>query len=146
MSIGDATVGEAAGTATFTVTLDAASGQTVTVDYVTSAGTAIEDTDYTGVSGTVTFVPGSTAETIDVPILPDALDEDNETYTVLLSSPTNATIGDGSGLGTITDDDPTPSLTIDNVSVAEGDAGSTTDATFTVSLSAASGRTVTVVV
>jgi hypothetical protein len=78
-----------------------------------------------------------------VPVLGDALDEDDETYTVTLSSPTNATISDASGAGVITDDDPTPTLSINDVTVTEGDAG-TVDASFTVTLSAASGRTVTV--
>ena len=68
------------------------------------------------------------------------LDEANETFTVELSSPANATIADGSGVATITDDDAPPTLSIDDVSVTEGNAGTTT-ATFTVTLSAASGQT-----
>jgi hypothetical protein len=72
----------------------------------------------------------------------DTLDEANETYTVTLSNPGNATIADGSGLGTITDDDPAPTLSVNDVSVTEGNAGTTT-ATFTVTLSAASGQAVT---
>ena len=73
----------------------------------------------------------------------DTLDEANETFSVTLSNPGNATIADGSGLGTITDDDPAPTLSVNDVSVTEGNAGSTT-ATFTVTLSAASGQAVTV--
>ena len=71
----------------------------------------------------------------------DQLDEANETYFVNLSNPTNATISDGQGLGTITDDDPPPSLSVDDVTVTEGNAGEV-NATFTVSLNAAerSGR------
>ena len=60
----------------------------------------------------------------------DLLDEANETYFVNLTNPTNATIADGQGLGTITDDDPMPALSIGDVTVIEGDAG-TVDATFT---------------
>ena len=56
-----------------------------------------------------------------------------------LSNPINATIADGQGIGTITDDDPPPTLSINDVTVAEGNAG-TTDATFTVTLGAPSGR------
>ncbi len=54
----------------------------------------------------------------------DLLDEANETYFVNLSAVTNATIADGQGLGTITDDDPLPTLSVDDVTVLEGDPGS----------------------
>src|SRR5690606_23063191 len=73
----------------------------------------------------------------------DTLDEDNETFFVNLTNATNVTIVDGQGVGTITDNDATPSLAINNASVTEGNSGST-NATFTVTLSAASGRVVTV--
>src|SRR5205823_13377684 len=73
----------------------------------------------------------------------DTLDESNETFFVNLTSPTNATIADSQGLGTITDDDGQPSLSIDNVSTTEGNSGQH-NATFTVTLSPASGQTVTV--
>ena len=65
------------------------------------------------------------------------LDENNETFNVTLSTPGNATINDGSGLGTITDDDPTPTLSINDVTTAN----ETGSAWFTVSLSAPSGKT-----
>ena len=73
----------------------------------------------------------------------DVVDELDETFGITLSNPGNATIADGSGMGTITDDDAAPTLSVNDVSVAEGNAGTTT-ATFTVTLSAASGQTVTV--
>ncbi len=60
-----------------------------------------------------------------------------------LASPTNATIVDGHGVGTITDDDPLPALSVNDVTVSEGNAG-TANATFTVTLAPVSGRTVTV--
>jgi len=147
LSVDDVTVVEGdAGTvtATFTVSLSAVSGRTVTVDYSTNDGTATADSDYTAVSGTLSFAPGETSKTVDVLVNGDVLDEaDGDTFTFDLSNPIRATIADGQGVGTITDDDPTPSLSVADVSVAEGDAGTVT-ATFTVSLSSASGRTVTV--
>src|SRR5205085_11056942 len=76
-------------------------------------------------------------------VVGDTTDEPNETFNVNLSSPTNATISDGTGVGTITDDDGAPSLSIDNVTVTEGNAGTTT-ATFTVKLLPASGQAVSV--
>ena len=60
-----------------------------------------------------------------------------------LADPVNATIADGQGIGTITDDDNPPAISIGDVTVAEGNSG-TANAIFTVTLSAASGRTVTV--
>jgi hypothetical protein len=73
----------------------------------------------------------------------DTLDEIDETYTLNLSDAVNATIADGQGLGTITDDDPPPQVVVDDVTVTEGNAG-TANATFTVGLDAPSGRAVSV--
>ena len=129
-------------TATFAVTLSAASAKTVTVDWTTANASAIQPSDYLAGSGTLTFVPGDTSQSIDITVNGDVLDEANETFGITLSNPGNATIADGSGLGTITDDDPAPSLSINDVTVTEGNAGTST-ATFAVTLSAASGRAVT---
>ena len=71
------------------------------------------------------------------------LDEANETFFLNLAGPTNATLADSQGLGTINDNDPTPTLSVDDVTVLEGNTG-TVNAIFTVTLSAPSGRTVTV--
>jgi hypothetical protein len=146
MSVDDASVIEGnAGTRTLTLTvsLSSASGKTVTADYATSDSTASAGSDYVAAAGSLSFSPGETSEAIDVTVNGDTLDEVNENLTVTLSAPTNATLLDGSGIGTITDDDPPPVLSVDDATVAEGDAGSVT-ATFTVSLSAVSARTVTV--
>jgi Calx-beta domain/FG-GAP-like repeat len=129
--------------AVFAVTLSAASTQIVTVNFATGNGTATAGTDYVATSGTVTFSPGETTKTIVVAINGDTLNETDETFFVNLSNPVNATIANGQGLGTIINDDMLPSISINNVSVAEGNSG-TTNATFTVTLSAASGQVVTV--
>jgi hypothetical protein len=145
-SINNVTVNESnSGTVTagFTVSLSTASGQTVTVNYATAAGSATTPADFTAASGTLTFPAGTTSLPVNVLVVGDTLDEANETFTVNLSGATNASISDGQGLGTINDNDPPPSISIDNVSVIEGNSGSRT-ATFTVTLSAASGQTVTV--
>jgi hypothetical protein len=139
LSIDDVTVVEGnAGTtnAVFTVALSAASGQTVTVSHATADGTATAGADYTATTGTTTIAAGSTTQTITVPILGDTTPEANETFVVNLSAPTNATIGNAQGTGTITDDDTT--LSIGDVTVTEGNAGTTT-ATFTVTLSQPAG-------
>ena len=129
---------------TFTVTLSAASGQTVTVNYAAASGSATLGTDFAAASGTLTFDPGETSKPVPVQVSGDLLDEANETFTVTLSGPSNASLGTPAGTGTITDNDPTPTLSINDAGVNEGNAG-TTPAAFTVSLSAASGQTVTVV-
>src|SRR6266508_3674063 len=126
ISIGDATVTEgSSGTvnATFDVTLSQISSQTVTVDYATANVTATAPDDYLAASGTLTFQPGRTTRPVAVTVNGDTIDEEDETYFVNLSSPVNATIVDGQGLGTITDDDGFPALSIGDATVTEGNSG-----------------------
>ena len=131
-------------TASFSVRLSAASGQTVTVAYATSNSTALAGIDYVATSGSLTFLPGETQKTVQVAVIGDTLDEANETYRVNLSGATNATIADSVAVGTITDDDDLPTVSIgDAPSVIEGNTTSVY-ATFTVRLSAPSGRSVSV--
>ncbi len=70
----------------------------------------------------LTFPCRDTTQTFAVTVCRDAVFEANETFTVDLSAPTNATISDGSGLGTITNDDTAPTLAINDVTAAEGTA------------------------
>jgi CSLREA domain-containing protein len=109
------------------------------VDYSTTNGSAIAGTDYTATSGTLIFPEGVTSQTFSVPILDDALDETTEVIGLHLTNATGTgTIGvpaDSQLL--IIDDDPQPSLRIDDVAVIEGDSG-TVNAVFTVTLSAVS--------
>jgi hypothetical protein len=109
ISIGNVTVTEGnSGTlnAVFTVTLSAVSGSTVTVDFATADGSATAPADYGATSGTVTFAPGEVAKQIIVSIVGETIVETNETFSVNLSNPTNATIsGSGFGLGTINNND-----------------------------------------
>jgi hypothetical protein len=108
LSVSDVTVTEGnSGTvgATFTVSLAAASGKTVTVGFATSNGSATSPADYASASGSLTFAPGETTKTVTVTVNGDTTDEPDETFVLTLSSPVNATLGDGSGTGTITDDD-----------------------------------------
>ena len=83
---------------TFVVTLSNPSALAVSVNYTTADGTATTaDHDYVATSGIVTFAPGQTAQTIVVNVTGDTAIEPNETFTVTLSNPTNATIADGTG-------------------------------------------------
>jgi hypothetical protein len=108
MSINDVSVTEGdSGTkpAVFAVTLSTTSTSTVTAHFATADGTAHAPGDYTASSGTVTFNPGDTSKTVSVAVKGDTLAESNETFHVDLSSPSNATIADAQGIGTILDDD-----------------------------------------
>ena len=91
----------------------------------------------------MTFAPGVTSMPVTVLVNGDVKNEADETFTVGLSNPTNATIGDNSGTGTITNDDAVPTVSIDDPSLTEGNAGTTTF-TFNVTLSDASSQAVTV--
>jgi hypothetical protein len=148
ISIDDQSIAEGnAGTSTlsFNLSLSNPSDQTVTVDYTTTDGTAtVAGADYAAASGTVTFDPGQTAKTVDVTVNGDVTHESDETFTVDLSNASNVNILDGSGQGTITNDDQVPDISIDDRSVTEGDSPSTTIMTFNVTLSNPSDQTVTV--
>lgn len=92
-------------TMTFTVTLNHAASGTVTVAYATANGTAVAPADYTAKSGTVTFTAGVVTQTVKVTVKGDNTNEPDETFVLNLSSPTNATIADGQGVGLIVDND-----------------------------------------
>ena len=91
---------------TFNVTLSAPSPQPVSVHYATAHGSTIFN-DLVPQSGTLTFLPGQTVRTVSVPVTGDLFVEGHETFFVNLGSPTNATIADGQGAGTIFNDDAT---------------------------------------
>ncbi len=92
LAVNNANIAEAAGTATFTATLSAVSGQAVTID-LGYAGTATLTSDYTR-SGTQIVIPaGSTTGTVTVTAVQDTLDEANETIIVSISNVTNGTVG-----------------------------------------------------
>jgi Ca2+-binding RTX toxin-like protein len=97
------------------VQLSAPSTKTVTVDYATQDGTglnkAIAGSDYTAMSGTLTFLPGTTALTLDIPVLGDKEIESNETFLVNLTNAQGAILGSSQGSVTISNDDLPLSLT-----------------------------------
>ena len=135
--------------AIFTVSLSAPSLQTVTVVATSTSGTAGAPSDYMALPATtLTFAPGETTKTVIVAINGDTQVELNESYFVNLTAATNATIADNQGLGSIVNDDtiviPPPTLSINDVAVLEGDAG-TINAVLTVTLSTVSAQSVTVV-
>ncbi len=140
LTINDVSLNEGnAGTTsfTFTVSLSAPAGPGgVTFDIATADGTATQPSDYTQKSLTGQTIPaGSSTYSFTVLVNGDTTPETNETFFVNVTNATGATVTDGQGQGTIVNDDAAPNLTINDVSLNEGNAGTTTF-TFTVSLSA----------
>jgi hypothetical protein len=108
LSINDVSITEGqAGTKVlnFTVTLSAASSLTVTANFDTANGTATAGSDYVATSGTLTFNPGDLTRTIPVTINGDTGFEADETFTVVLTAPTNASLNKATGTGTIQNDE-----------------------------------------
>lgn len=105
---------------TFTITLSFAAGVNVSVNFQTADGTAVSGTcgaaaDYVNTNGSTTFLPGERLKTVNVPVCSDALNEANETFLINLSGPVGAVIGDGQGVGTITQANPPGSLIISEI-------------------------------
>jgi hypothetical protein len=132
-------------TATFNVALKGASTQTVSVQYATVDGTAkTADNDYRATSGTLTWNPGDTSpKTVQVKIVGDNRWEDHETFSVALANAKNATIERSSGVGTITNDDPLPVVSITGATIIEGDSGES-DVVFSVNLTGVSSKPLSV--
>ena len=141
LSIADETTAdETASNLTATVTLSGTSSQVVTVNYATSDGAATAGGDYTSTSGSLTFNPGDLTQTFTIPILSDSVDENNETFTVTLSSPSNAGLSSSTATMTITDDDAAPTVSLGDLTSAEV-AGTVN---LVATLSAASEKSITV--
>jgi CSLREA domain-containing protein len=118
---------ELSSSAPLTVTLSAASAVTATVDYASTPGSAQTGTDYSTVSGTLTFSPGVTSQIINLPILDDNLTEGDEMLTVTLSSPVNATLGLTTTALLAISDDETTAFTVTKGTDTNDGACETTD-------------------
>lgn len=126
------TVNENAGKATITVTRAFGFDGTVTVQYATSADIAIPGTDYVETSGTLTFGPGETVKTFDVPVLNDSVEDTDNGIFLKLSNPTGgAVLGQpAQSYLSIVDDEQPPTFSISDATFVEGAAGG--KAVFTV--------------
>jgi len=92
----------------FTVSLSRPSAGTVSVQYVTANNDAVGGLDYVTTSGTLTFAPGTTTQTITVNVFGDNVGENTEQFFVNLSNPVGGAITDSQGIGSIVDDDGGP--------------------------------------
>lgn len=119
---------------TFTVTLFPAAYKTVTVTATPNAATAIAPSDFINRAATLTFAPGETVKTFEVPVVGDKINEATETFDVLLSESVNAAIARVSATATISDNDTSPSISVDDITVQEGNED-TRVAIFTLKLS-----------
>lgn len=139
------TVLEDVGFTTIKVNRVGGSSGTLSVEYASTDGTASAGQDYAASSGVLNFADGETIKTFDIPILSDALLEPEESLTLSLRNPADRdSVGAQSTmLLTIRDQSARPTISVNSVSVSEGNAG-TTPAVFTVSLFPETGRTVTV--
>ena len=139
------TASEAAGSFTVTVKRTGATAAAASVNYTTGGGTAAAGSDFNATSGTLDFAPGEETKTFSVTLTDDTTDEFDEAFTLILSdfSQSGGPASLGMALLNITDDDPPPSVTVDDLSVFEGNTGST-NAAYTVRLSAPSAKLVTV--
>lgn len=137
-------IAENGGPLNATVNLSPASGVTATVNLATANGTASSASDYAARNLVVTIAPGNTSANVSVPITDDAVFEGNETFTLNLSGPTNATLGtNDSATATITDNETQPTVSLDASSypITEG----TGPITLSAELSGPSATPVTVV-
>jgi hypothetical protein len=119
--------------ATFVVALSGAASQSVSCSFATANGTATAGSDYVATSGALTFAPGEVEKPVVVLVNGDTVDETQETFFLDISNVQNATVSSSRGTGFINDDDG-PTISVNDVSVTEGNAG-TKAATFTLTLS-----------
>ncbi|NQV69649.1 MAG: DUF4347 domain-containing protein [Pseudohongiella sp.] len=144
LSVSDITVGEDAGNAVLTVTRSGGTAGITAVQYATQDGSAKAGSDYTAVSGTLTFAAGETSKTISVPITDDKLAEDTENFKVVLSDASDSKsatvkLNQTSAQVSITDNEQAIKLSISDVSVSEADG----TALLIVTREGASGGTTT---
>ncbi len=119
-SVDDITVTEGVGV-TFTVTKTGATTLSHDVSYATADSSALAGSDYTAKTGTLTFAANETTKTASILTTDDSTNENVESFFINLTSPTNgAVIGDAQGVGTLNDNDPGPSFSVNNVTVTEG--------------------------
>jgi hypothetical protein len=146
VSVNDVSTTEGTGgtkTLTFTLTQDKRGKSKV--NFTTANHTATSPADYVSRTGSVRFAGKKLTRTVSITVIGDSLDEADETFFLELTGATGATIADGEGIGTITDDDPAPTVAVPgSLSVPEGQSGDTVYASIAVTLSAPSGRDVSV--
>ena len=119
LAVADVEVNEADGAATLTVTVQPPFASDLTVNYATSDGSAVAPADYAATADTLTIPGGAGSAQFTVAIADDAIDELDETFTVVLSDPSTGDLTKGVATVTIKDDD-VPMLSAEDAEVREG--------------------------
>lgn len=149
LSVTSTSASENAGELVFTISIDRAPTEDISVEFYTESSTddnaATAGDDYTEISpspnNSVQFAIGSTqSQTVSVSIADDNLDEMDEIFLLRLANASNATISNGIATGTITDDDAAPVLSLSSSSAVEN----TGEVVFEVTLDKPAINTVTV--
>ncbi len=145
-TVGDVTVTEGNGigsTAVFIVELIKPGDTPISMEFATAAVSAAAGSDFTATNGVLVFSPGETTKPVVVPIVGDLLDEPSEVFTLNLTNAVNVILADIQASATILNDDLPPTVSVGNLAVAEGNAG-TFQMAFDVNLSGPSGYLVSV--
>ncbi|MFM7129943.1 MAG: Calx-beta domain-containing protein, partial [bacterium] len=149
LRVTDTTINEPTGSSSIlniNVVLTQPSTLPVTVDYATANDSATSPADYNATTGSIVFQPGETTKSIKIVIKGDSIYELTEKFQFVLSSAVGASLDQATATCTIVDDDPKPTISINQVTITEPDTGSTATANVIVSLSAASSQPVKVFV
>lgn len=102
LSIADASGRESDGTLVFEVSLNKPWDVPVSFDYASAHGAATAGSDYLSTSGTLSINAGPTSARIEVRVLPDVLNEEDESFSLSLSQVSEASLADGHAVGVIT--------------------------------------------
>jgi hypothetical protein len=111
VAVADASVTEGQGATvpvTFELSLSSPSEEPITVDYATADGTGVAPDDYVATSGTLTFAPGETTQSVSVDVVGDTQPEAHERFRLVLQDPPNARLDRAEAVGTIVNDDVRP--------------------------------------
>ena len=122
----------------FPIKLSGTSAKQIFVSYRTENGTAVSADDFIEKTGQLLFLPGEIEKTVGITVLGDTVPEEDETFRLILIDEANVQVLLGEGIGSIKDNDRTPLLTVENISVPEGGMGTTSQLEFLFQLSHAS--------
>jgi hypothetical protein len=143
LSVADVTVSEGAPSASLTVSASKKAAKAIAFRFETADGSAKAGGDYTTATSAARIKKRKRSATLAVPIGDDALDEPDEAFSLRLSSPRRAKLGDGVAEVKINDDDPAPTVSLSPTAVAEGTEGAFVRS-VAVQLSAASAKPIEV--
>lgn len=99
------------GTASVTVTKSGSTNVNASVSFATVDGTATQS-DYNPVSGSLTFLPGETAKSVQITTKQNSYFDTGTSFNLQLSNPSDATLGNSNAVVTINNDDPPPTFTV----------------------------------